>query len=110
MKMKFNFNFKFIKWRYKQTNKIQQFNQKIHYDIDILFIDGLNSKYALKPDADLELAVKDINQVFKKIDVVILDLDKQEWIGYYAPSMKQPIIIYHKSGLIQNIQFSYSRF
>jgi len=105
--MKFNFIKRFIKqFKFKKSKKQ---TSRIHYDVDILFMDGLNSKYALKPDSDLDLAVEDINQVFKKIDIVVLDLDKEEWFCYYAPSIKQPIIIYHKSGFIQNIQFSYSR-
>ena len=108
--MKFNFMKRINKQFIKRFNKQKKITQKIHYDIDVLFMDGLNSKYALHPNTELDLALSDINYVFKKIDVVILDLDKGEWFGYYPHSTKQPILIYHKSGLIQNIQFSYSRF
>jgi len=103
--MKFNFIKKLIRKFKKQKNALP----KIHYDIDILLIDGLNSKYALKPDVDLELVISDIRHVFKKLDIIILNLEEGEWFGYYAPSTKQPILIYQKSGIIQNIQFSYSR-
>lgn len=105
--MKFYFIKMFLK-QFKKQKKLKQ-NININYDIDVLFMDGLNSKYALKPNADVDLAVSDINLVFKKTDVILLDLDKEEWFGYYAPSIKQPILIYHKSGLIQKIEFSYSK-
>ena len=79
----------------------------IIYDYDVLFVEGLNCKFGYKNE--LDLAFEETKQVFKKSDVILLDLDKEEWIGYCAYSTKQPIIIYHKSGIIEKICFSYSR-
>jgi hypothetical protein len=79
----------------------------IIYDYDVLFVEGLNCKFRYKNE--LDIAIEETKQVFKKADILTLDLDKEEWISYYAPSTKQPIIIYHKSGVIERICFSYSK-
>lgn len=79
----------------------------IIYDYNVLFIDGLNSKFGYKDE--LELAFQETKQVFKKTDIILLDLDKEEWFSYCSHSTNQPILIYHKSGIIEKICFSYSK-
>ena len=103
--MGFKFSRLFKRNKTKMKNKI---HLPIIYDYDILFIDGLNCKFCYKNE--LDLAFEETKQVFKKSDIIILDLDKEEWYGYCAYSTKQPIIIYHKSGIIEKICFSYSKF
>ena len=88
----------------KMKNKI---NLPIIYDCDVLFIEGLNCKFGHKNE--LDLAYEETKYVFKKADIILLDLDKEEWFCYCAYSTKQPILIYHKSGIIEKICFSYSR-
>jgi len=99
--------FNFLRFFKKNKSKMKNKNPVI-YDYDILFIEGLNCKFVYKNE--LDLAYEETKQVFKRADIILLDLDREEWIGYCASSTKQPIIIYHKSGIIEKICFSYSRF
>ena len=99
--------FKLSRFFRKNKTKNKIYFPIIYDDYDVLFIEGLNCKFGYKKE--LDLAYEETKQVFKKADILVLDLDKEEWIGYCAYSTKQPIIIYHKSGIIEKICFSYSR-
>ena len=76
--------FKFSRFFKKKQKKM--YFPIMYEDCDVLFVEGLNCKFKYKNE--LDIAVEETKQVFKKADIIILDLDKEEWISYYAPSTK----------------------